>query len=489
MKMHTAVYHEQKLELYQGNPCIEAIPPVISAEEFVVAVTRYPFPKDFYEFDVNDKLDLLENFEKVYFPIPNSYQLFLKIHRLIRSSYVSRNPLDDEYKADFDKLQQNVYPNRMSVEGGSSLKVVPVVGHSRTSKTSTVRGCLHIIPQVILHEGSKYGVRLIQVVWLSIDFIETKTIIGFLHSILRALDKAIGSNYFQKFSAKSTNITTLRQEVLKLLWAHNVGIIHMDEMQNIAVLKSNGELDFKFIDAFFNHANIHVIWSSIPKIEKAISGNLTTQFRLFNGRLYFFDPFEIDSADWKKHLNYYLLPGMLNYDLQFDDQFCSMAHDFTFGLPGIVNILMTLFYETALEAYLDDFSEFCPKEHLFATYTNYFGAFHKAITALRSNKADEFEDIVSERRLKVTYSRKDKTRLISPPTEAVVEVSVPEDKNHAAGEKKPRQPKKVEGQVIKASPTSSRIQGTPNEQGSFLNLAELSDEAMLKLLNGQGDTL
>ena len=93
-----AQYIDQKLPEYNNNPLIQALPPILSAEDFVEKVMRLP---DFYpeerELKAHHRFHCIERLSSYFDPQKKTVELQKVICALIMRGYLDRNILKPEY--------------------------------------------------------------------------------------------------------------------------------------------------------------------------------------------------------------------------------------------------------------------------------------------------------------------------------------------------------------------------------------------------------
>jgi len=149
-----AVYKEQKISDYAGNPLIEALPPILESEDEVIdAFYNFPFISD-EEKRLSPRLKshLLWRVKSFLQPLPAHIRLESIVSTLIRNSYKSRNPLDAQYKRKMQVLKQmknlnecTVYDVETAYEGFSTTAECAIInGVSGAGKTTAMNRTLHL---------------------------------------------------------------------------------------------------------------------------------------------------------------------------------------------------------------------------------------------------------------------------------------------------------------------------------------------------------
>lgn len=154
-------YHFSTLELYRGNPLIEALPDFLeySIIDISKALRESPLP-------CNPRANRRQRdqwlgtlVDKCFIPLPRHIQLLEVIDLMIRQGYVNRNPRQE--KLERERLE-NAYKRQQAGERilmtyGSTQKTTPlsvsVLGCSGVGKTCAVSRILSLYPQVLKHKA------------------------------------------------------------------------------------------------------------------------------------------------------------------------------------------------------------------------------------------------------------------------------------------------------------------------------------------------
>lgn len=167
-----ADYKKQVIFDYEGNPLIEALPAIMSKDEFSSAVTYYPPYKDEERFLGSEyRLHCVMRLLKYFQPMGKHIDLEQRISRVLRYGYLARNPLLPEYKARLRELKKMLlaeFSNQKEVEelkhrvndADTPTSGFTVIGVSGVGKTTALKKIIQLYSQVILHSmGSIYWER------------------------------------------------------------------------------------------------------------------------------------------------------------------------------------------------------------------------------------------------------------------------------------------------------------------------------------------
>jgi len=196
-----AKYHKSLNPLHCYNAFIEALPPLLTAEEAARKMRQTPvYHEDMRSWPELQRLDQGMSLFHLIVPLPVHLLLEQSISRVIRNGYMCRNPLEPmwvkQINSGFD----------LDVNDGESLPVIrsnvsgfAIIGPSGSGKSTTIENVLRNYPQVIVH--SKY--RRIpfpheQVVWLKLECPSNASTRTLCVSFFTALDKVLGTTQYRK---------------------------------------------------------------------------------------------------------------------------------------------------------------------------------------------------------------------------------------------------------------------------------------------------
>ena len=203
------------------NPYLDSVPEELSKADFVQQIKSTP---DFAGVPMTNRIAKLG---ELFVPMDYMYTVYDLLLRAIRTTYLTITMLDTIRQIQ-GLRQESVASFATEAESGSILGVAGV------GKSSTVRRCLSLIPQCVTH--SEYNGKPFykkQILHLFVECPSDCSVKTLAYSIIAAVDRAIGSEYF-RFAAKQSRLSAsaLVTQVKIICLNHAVGVIVVDEIQN-----------------------------------------------------------------------------------------------------------------------------------------------------------------------------------------------------------------------------------------------------------------
>jgi AAA domain len=233
----SAVYTEQRIPRFKNNPLIAALPPALAQNELVEYLHRLPdFEEEQRDWPDFERLHCIAGLSAFLTPLERHLKLAWALDTMLRQGYVGRAPRTVEHVKIFQKLYEaqqagkaftaDTTPIQLTSQISSSL-----VGPSGQGKTTAVKCILARYPQVIYHED----LDTLQIPYIHIeaphDGISVK---GLAHSILRKIDELIlDGRYVELYGNYRNSAVTLLNHVARVMHMHSVGLLVVDEIQNI----------------------------------------------------------------------------------------------------------------------------------------------------------------------------------------------------------------------------------------------------------------
>ena len=357
-----AEYKEQLIEEHQGNPFIEAIPRQVKGEEFFERLYSVPSFKDQYlELDAEDRLSLVNQIKPSFWlPFPNHYDKYRALYNMIKIGYQSRNPLLSMYNRQFAIGWDNIFENGLDESGANlagniqTAQSLAEIGVSGMGKSKIYeRILISLFPQVIHHTEYKNRQLIMkQVVWLKIECPSGKSLGALTRNFYDEVDKLLGTNYYEKIGEKGGTIDNLAKRMVKVAALINLGVLIIDEIQNVHKAHSGGdERMINFITELVNTIGIPVIiigtFKAMYLFEKSLANSRRAVSDMYVENITSF--FLEESWEWKEFIENL-------WDQQYTKTYTPLTPDINHTMYlqtlGIPDVAVKLFIHVQAQAIL-----------------------------------------------------------------------------------------------------------------------------------------
>lgn len=374
-----ATYAEQLIPEYQGNPLIEALPPLWTMEEVEQLLSYFPYydPQQ-RELSKEIRLHLLDNAREFFIPHGIHYEIHLSISNMIRRGYIDRNPASKGlWASQGGKIDQ--FKNRLQGRAflRSKARGLCIVGIGGVGKSTAVENILSLYPQVIIHTKYK-GQDLIlkQLVWLKLQCPNDGSMKSLCMTYLQEVDDILGTNYMKSYGVGRRTVDELLIIMARVASNHFQGVIVFDEIQDLSEAKSGGATRMlNFFVQLENTLGIPFILIGTPKARQLFSGEFRQARRVSEqGDIYWHpmrrispkekphDP-DVCDPDWNDFIRamwkYWYLQK--NHALPHNLLEAPVVHDLYEESKGITALVVTIFFLAQRRAITNGVEDLTPK--------------------------------------------------------------------------------------------------------------------------------
>ncbi len=368
-KHKIAEYKKQQISDYAGNPMIEALPLILDSEEKVInAFKLLPQINEEDSREANRiKAHILQRVKKLIVPLPIHLQLESIISVLIRNSYIYRNPISKEYIQELNELSNLKENADIIMESGMFEKeqlnhpaqCMFINGLSGMGKTTAIDRILSFYPQVIRHE--KYnGVQFVrtQLTWIKIDCPYDGNFITLCRSVFSEIDRVVGERYLEKYGYLTRSASTMIMHLTHLLKIYNVGMLVIDEMQNLLNGKDDPNKMLDFFVTLTNMISLPVIFVGTNKARTLFQKNLRLARRVQSDGYIEMRNIEKNSPTWDLIINSIFNFAMVDKKCIKNDEVNDAFYN---ECQGIISIAVMLFLFTQNAALISNKDKITPK--------------------------------------------------------------------------------------------------------------------------------
>ncbi|ADD67053.1 transposon Tn7 transposition protein TnsC [Denitrovibrio acetiphilus DSM 12809] len=273
IKFKKAKYKKQIPTQYRGNPLIEALPPIKDGDTLTLEMLKEPYYK---KDEINQPPEIkqysLNKIFAYFHPLDMHIEYAYKIDMMIREGYVGRNPRE---KINPALSAENPLDNSTDYD---SVRSTAFVGISGIGKTTATKRILGLYDQVILHDRPD---NCLQVVWLKIECPHDGSLKQLCISFFLEMDKILKTDYHAKYAKPRNSIEEMLAMMTKVASIHHLGILIIDEIQNLSEAKSGGaEKMLNFFVSLNNTISVPTLLIGTLKAKKLFQKDLRQGRRL-----------------------------------------------------------------------------------------------------------------------------------------------------------------------------------------------------------------
>jgi len=287
-KICKAIYIEQQIPNYIGNPLIEAIPRILTTQEAMKKLSHYPdYDESKRHLPKELRYQMLEDIVRFFTPVNIHIDLERRFSRLIRTGYIERNPLKTIFWQENGEYAKTVNQEYISQYGddddfhSTAAYGFNMVGISGIGKSLAVERILRLYPQVIHHsEYKKRKFTFSQIVWLKIDCPFDGSLKGLCINFFQTVDSILGTSYHKNYGSKSRNTDEMLPFMALVAANHGIGVLVIDEIQRLSLAKSGGvDKMLNFFDQLVNTVGVPVTLVGTYKSLSIFDGNFSQMRR------------------------------------------------------------------------------------------------------------------------------------------------------------------------------------------------------------------
>jgi hypothetical protein len=282
-----AIYRENTIPTYVGNPLIGALPRILSTKEAMKKLAHYPdYDESMRKLPKEQRYLILEDIVRFFTPLNIHVDLERRISRVIRTGYIERNPMKTSFWQENGKKAEQINEDSVSQYGddefhSTSAYGFNMVGISGIGKSLAVERVLRLYPQVI-HHSEYYGRKFTfsQIAWLKIDCPFDGSLKGLCINFFQTVDSILGTSYHKNYGSKSRNTDEMLPFVALVAANHGIGVLIIDEIQRLSLAKSGGvNKMLNFFDQVVNTVGVPVILVGTYKSLSVFDGNFSQMRR------------------------------------------------------------------------------------------------------------------------------------------------------------------------------------------------------------------
>lgn len=267
-----AVYLKQQVKLYQGNPLIEALPPVLSQDEAFDQLCYYPdYDESERDLPVHIRFHSISNLTQFFQPVYQHLDLEKRFSRLLRLGYVGRNPNTPEFNWQLNTAHELMNEQKSEFKLQTTASSFTLMGFSGIGKTTAIERILSLYPQLILH---KSPLNMIQIVWLKLNCPHDGSLKSLCMDFFIKIDRLLDTNYFERFGSRRNSISSMVTRMGQIARVHCIGALVIDEIQHLMTAKSvNSQKMMNFFVTLVNEIGVPVMMIGTMKAKQILQSD------------------------------------------------------------------------------------------------------------------------------------------------------------------------------------------------------------------------
>jgi len=334
-----------------------------------------------------DRIGRLFELANVMIPLQRHVKLAHALDALIKNSYTGRAPRTRESAAIAQSLyeqRQAGAPFRQNRASVSAQISAALIGISGSGKTSGVVRFLATIDQVIHHPEMD---NLYQIPYLVVEApSDGSSVKGLAHAILHKLDQLIpGANYFNEFGLKARmGADVLMRQVAHLMHVHRVGLLVIDEVQNLANARKGSQVLMTELVSACNELRVALLFIGTYAAIETLSTDFRQARRAAGFGISMWDrlPERVSGSqlnEWRQFLEVLWRFQWVRHPAPLTDAMASLLYS---CCQGVIGIAIRLVISAQARAMLDGI-ETINEEVIQSVYESEFRTLHPMLKALR----------------------------------------------------------------------------------------------------------
>lgn len=264
----TASYSPTGVKRYDGNPFIEALPPILTVAQAGKSIKgKVEFHPSERLAEPKSRMHMVVSLLDDYFqPLSQHVQLQEKIDLMLRMGYVGRNISDGSLNRklqegyEFIKSGGDVLAN-FAVEK-TTARSMSLIGVSGAGKSKSLERVLATYPQVIYHEQE----NRFQVTYLKIECPSNGDLESLCLNFFSAVDNLLGTDYERRYAKQRLSVPKMLALMRQTANNRAIGVLVIDEIQRLSQVRSGGkEQMLEFFVELVNTVGIPIVLVGTPK--------------------------------------------------------------------------------------------------------------------------------------------------------------------------------------------------------------------------------
>ncbi len=236
------------------------LPPLLSGDALIRAVSYYPdYDKEIVNAEPYERLERLTDIYRLYYPFPMAIEIYSKLYLATVYSLKKKNTKLAVQQRNMTYRSMIGDRQYKGIIGG--MDSLTIIGLSGIGKSSAVQTSLNLISGGQIIEAKDPFVKIIPCLQVQCPYDASPK--GLLLEILRSVDEAIDTKYHER-SRKASDTTDVLIGTVSQVCLNHVGLLVIDEIQNVSGRKSGSSL-MSMIIQLINSSGISICMVGTPE--------------------------------------------------------------------------------------------------------------------------------------------------------------------------------------------------------------------------------
>ncbi|MGF6605796.1 hypothetical protein OKW45_000696 [Paraburkholderia sp. WSM4175] len=384
---------------FDGHPFIEALPTIPETKELLLLqLANYPDPPTRSVRQASELIRIMElsTLADVVYPLPDYGESAVDLTKIIRESYVARNPLNAIDIQRRHALASNSadglpFPSDWkSSAQGHIIVAITGMGKSTFWNAFSLR-----YPQLIEHTAyGDHPLAVLQIVYIVLSVPHDATLKGLCIQFFEEIDRILGNTEYSKVARSVRTIALMVQLMHTVATTVSLGIIVIDDVQNLrAAQGSTAEYLLNLFSEILERLGISLFLLSTPAIDKALINIVRNTRKSASSGCVPMLPMAKNSDLWKDFTEAYWDYTFVKRKKRLTDSIRNAWWDASAGDTAFAVLAFMLTQQNAIGGTIEEVNE----QGFQRTMATNMAILQPAIAALRSRKIaalQRFDDLL-----------------------------------------------------------------------------------------------
>ena len=333
---------------YAGNPFIARLPPPLSVQDALTALTDLPgYGTAERHYPAHLRCHCIQRLARYFDPMHRHLALEQRIGALIRQGYIGRNP----HTTDFIHRLHNNHERVIRRDLDAALHPVEttasgfaLIGCSGIGKSRSIARILRLYPQTVAHDEP---MALVQVSWLKLDCPHKGSAKQLCISFFREMDRLRGSRFQARRGAGRIALDEMVVHMAQIADLHALGLLVIDEVQHLMQAPGASREDLlNFLVTLINKIGLPVMIIGTPAALPLLQGAFRQARRASGIGSAVWEPMP-EGGDWEGFIRRMWAFQWTRAESPLTDEIVAVLRDES---QGIVDVVIKLYMLAPLRA-------------------------------------------------------------------------------------------------------------------------------------------